>query len=499
MPWESESLNHECFDHEASDLCVIETHISYVILAGPFAYKIKKAIDLGFLDYTTLDRRRFFCEEELRLNRRLAPDLYLEVVPISGSATEPHFGGDGEPFEYAVKMRRFDDRGLVSAALVRGEVRPDQIDGLALSIARFHDEAAVASRDSPYGIPQNVRRPMDQCFEQIQSAAMELDVHESAGIEELRLWAEREFVAVSALMLQRRADGRVRECHGDMHAGNMTIEGGDILVFDGIEFEPFLRWIDVMSEVAFATMDFEDRGRVDLARRFLNGYLEIGGDYSGLRLLNYYSVYRALVRAKVTGIRLHQDGLTSSECRSLRGEILGYIHLAESFTEARPVSLAITHGFSGSGKSTRAGAWVEHAGAVRLRSDVERKRLFAEDSENLYSSECTAQTYERLIELSSVVLESGRSVVVDATFLRRRDRDRFRDLALSLGAKFAILDCRADPDLLRERVAQRQGDVSDATVSVLERQMAEHDPLGTDEEALVVAPLEAHLQESSAE
>lgn len=487
MDWTLDLLRSAKFDHEVFDLQLIETHISVVILAGPFVYKIKKPVNLGFLDYGELSKRKFFCDEELRLNRRLAPDLYLDVVGICQRNQTVEFGGTGAPFEYAVRMRRFDGRNLVSESLRRNQVTRDHVDTLARFVSQFHAQASHAGLESDYGLPEKVLAPVTQCIDQIESGAIDLDLEGQARLTNLKQWVARQVEIRHDDILKRRESGRVRECHGDMHAGNMVLEHGKILIFDGIEFNPSLRWIDVISEVAFVTMDFEDRGHIELARRFLNEYLEAGGDYQGLNLLPFYSAYRALVRANVTGIRAHQAGLSSVERSALEEEIVGYLGLAQTYTLATSPSLLITHGFSGSGKSTRALEQVEKTGAIRVRSDVERKRLLADAPHHeLYSSDANQKTYAHLLELSTTVLTAGRSVIIDATFLKRQNRDRFRDLANKLGVPFAILDCQADPDLLRRRLETRTNDASDATPTVLEEQLAQHDPLAADEIAFIV-------------
>jgi aminoglycoside phosphotransferase family enzyme/predicted kinase len=474
---------------------VIETHISWVLLAGDSAYKIKKPVNLGFVDFSTLQRRRHFCDEELRLNRRLAPDLYRDVVPISGSPDAPVPGGGpaDEPIEFAVLMRKFPQEALATHVLERGGLQAGHIDQLAARIAEFHASCAVAGEETPFGTPESVVAPVEENFRHLERIRSAARPGRGPQIERLRSWSEREFAARRTEFAARRRDGCIRECHGDMHLGNMFLEGDRITIFDCIEFNDSFRWIDVLSEIAFTVMDLEDRGRPDYAHRLLNVYLEATGDYEGLAVLPFYLAYRALVRAKVAALRLDQPGLTVDEHDALQHELDSYLELAERYTQGRPLFLAVTHGVSGSGKTQGTQAVVEQLGALRLRSDVERKRLFgiapldrvpAARVAELYSAGMGRQTYARLADLAEAILAAGFPVVVDATFLKRQARDEFRDLAARLRAAFVILDFQAPERILIERLTRRAAaghDASDASVSVLRQQLKSREPLTGDE------------------
>lgn len=468
---------------------LIETHISSVLLVGGFAYKIKKPLDLGFLDFSTLERRRHFCLEEIRLNRRLAPDVYLGVTAITGSVESPILDGPGEVIEYAVRMRRFPKEGLLS--LQADQLAVPTIDAIASRLARFHSEIEVAGPAVAYGEPATLFAPMQHNFEQIGQV-----VKDSAALERLAMleaWTRGRYQQLQPQLAERKADGFIRECHGDLHLGNITLEAGKVLIFDGIEFSPELRWIDTISELAFLTMDLEEKGRDDLSGRLLNSYLELTGDYPGLLLLRFYQVYRAMVRAKVSLIRLGQEGVPEEERQQIWIDFFIYLALAEGYTETPSPALVITHGLSGSGKSTQAARCVEQISAVRLRSDVERKRLVglasadASDSTldgGIYTADLSDQTYQRLLELAGQVVSGGFVALVDATFLKRRQRQLFEQLAASLVVPYVILDFKLPADVLRSRIEQRQregGDPSEADLQVLEQQIANEEPL-TDEE-----------------
>jgi len=482
-------LQPELYHPKVQECRLIETHISWVILAGQFAYKIKKSINLGFLDFSSLEKRRHYCNEELRLNKRLAPSIYLAVLPITGTVESPRWAGEGEAIEYAVKMRAFSQQAQLDRVMEGGGLQPDHIDSLARHIAVFHGQAEVAGADSAYGEPAVIFRPVDENFLQIREHLIKQK--DLKALTELEDWSRSSFYSLQSTFGVRKSTGFVRECHGDMHLRNIAWEDDAPLVFDCIEFNPFLRWIDVMSDVAFLVMDLMDREQAVLAQRFLNDYLEFTGDYAGMAVLRFYLVYRAMVRAKIDAIRAGQEGIGRKEQVAAERDFFGYLDLALKYIKPARPSLLITRGLSASGKSTVSRMLLERIGAVRIRSDVERKRLFglaAEDhggsaaDKNIYSRQATERTYGKLEELAAGVLDSGYPVIVDAAFLQQRERQRFQALAESRRIPFLILECRADPEILRWRIGQRQNDVSDADLQVLEMQISLWQPLQESEQ-----------------
>lgn len=482
---------------------VIETHVSWVVLTGELAYKIKKPVNLGFLDFSSLESRRLACLEELRLNRRLTPDIYLDVIAIRGDPRRPHFGEHGPVIEYAVKMRQFP-RTAVLASSIAGTLNPAELDALAELIARFHESIPSSDPTQPWGEPALT-------WEAVQTSLRQLDglpttAEARALLNGLRDFLEREFRGHAGLIEQRRQAGYVRECHGDLHLGNLVRLGGRIVPFDALEFDPALRWIDVLNEVAFLVMDLEVHGNDHQGFYFLNRYLEITGDYSGLPLLPFYLSYRALVRAKVIALSPGGDK-QANRCR-----INALLRYAGAPHPPSGPLLVLMSGLSGSGKSYLARRLAAVLPAVHLRSDVERKRLFGMDAlqrtqsalaGGIYCTDASDRTYDRLNQLVAAVLDSRLAVIVDATNLRRQQRARFLATARQLGVRAVILLCQSDPATIAERVEQRQAqarDPSEATLDVVEKQRELFEPpLANEADLLVeidtgtVSPLSATL------
>lgn len=473
------------FPDAVKSVRLIETHISWVLLAGRYAYKIKKSLDLGFLDFTGLEFRHRFCEEELRLNRRLAASLYIDVVPIGGSPDCPMLG-NVPAIEYAVRMRRFSVGRELDKLLARHRVTPDIIDVLAAKIASFHEQAPPAAADLSYGTPALIQQEMAQNFSQLRaSTGSRFD----AVLSALELASQAEFSSCLERFKRRHALGMVRECHGDLHLGNIALVGKEPVPFDCIEFNPDFRWIDVMSEVAFLVMDLEFHRYPDFANRFLNDWLEATGDYDGVSVLRFYLAYRALVRAKISAIREAQVKRKASPTFSTCS---GYLNLARRYFSRQPC-LVITHGLPASGKSTFALEAAGRMGGIRIRSDVERKRLFglsARDMshsglrQQIYSQEATQKTYARLLDLACGMLESGFPVVVDAAFLKQNERANFRALAREMQVPFAIVSLQANKTVLRKRIRERlrlSQDASEADEDVLGLLESSQQPLTGDE------------------
>ena len=481
-----------CFPHATAGFEVFETHISYVLLTGEYVYKFKKPVDLGFLDFTTLEKRKHYCEEELRLNRRLAPDMYLAVVSVHGDPEHPVVEGEGPLLEYAVKMRQFDTAERMDLVTARGELTASHIEQLARIVAEFHENIPVAGTDTHFGTLEVIQQRIMQNFEQVlQNTA---DPAISNICNQLRDWSEAALRNRQSVIAQRKQEGSVRECHGDMHMANIILPEGEPVVYDCLEFSEDLRWIDTISEVAFLYMDLDFHHQHKLALRFLNQYLSRSGDYGGLRLLCIYLVYRAMVRAKVNSIGAKQQAANPKSAADCLAITKNYLALALNYVEsfASPV-LIIMHGLSGSGKSWLAVQLLESFGAIQIRSDVERKRLLGFEAhartksaigKGAYSADMTTRTYQRLVDLASLILQAGQSVIVDATFLKKSHRQQFQQLAQSLDVPYVILNLQAREATLRSRISKRMEhdkDASEATLAVLEQQIASNEPLANSE------------------
>ncbi|MGK2913855.1 MAG: AAA family ATPase [Porticoccaceae bacterium] len=491
--WIEQLLNPACYPHPVGRIELIETHISWVILTGDYAYKIKKPVNFGFVDFSTLDKRQHYCEEELRLNRRFAPPLYQGVIAITGSPQAPRIGGQDEPFDYAVVMRQFDQAALLDRQLAAGHFSLEDAFRLGVVLADQHRLVAVAGTDSPYGSAEAVMAPVRENFDHLRPRLD--DPADSALLLRLERWSHGEGQRLAERFSARRAAGCVRECHGDLHLANIARIDGEFMLFDCLEFNAELRFIDIQSELAFVAMDLADRGRPDLANGVVNGYLEQSGDYEGLPLFNYYRVYRALVRAKVALLRAEQ--LTEPARRQARRQGSHYLLLAAQFTEPRRPWLGLAHGVSGTGKSRLALDIASHTGAIRLRSDAERKRLHGLDltargggAAGLYSAEATRHTFERLAELARAILTAGFAVIVDATFLHRPQRAAFAAIATELAVARIILSITAEFATLVSRLnarAQDPREVSDADLAVLENQLRTQEPLTAAERIETIA------------
>jgi len=498
--------NSALFDHPIDKFEVIETHISWVLLTGDFVYKIKKPVNFGFLDFSTLEKRHFYCKEELRLNRRLAPDLYLDVVTIRGTESHPGFTGKEPIIEYAVKMRQFPQSAQLDRILKEQGLELKIIDKLADKVSQFHQSINAADKDCKYGDVEHIKQPVMENFQHIRASIMTL-VDDSKGnprqtimhtLELLEHWSHQQTGELSEIFQQRKRQGFVRECHGDMHLRNIALWQDDIVIFDCIEFNPNFYWIDVISEIAFLLMDLEDRQQYLLAIRFLNRYLEATGDYDGMILLRFYKVYRAMVRAKVAALRLMQEQPDSTEHKLTYQEFYQYLQLAEQFIRPTAPCLLINHGLSGSGKSYSTRIILEKYPAIQIRSDVERKRLFGLNKEankqdeiekGIYTAEATNKTYDRLVDIARCLLVEGFSVVVDAANLKPTQRQLFIELAKSLHVPYFILNYQASVDTLRQRVKKRADqskDVSDATLKVLDYQLETYEPLLSEEKPFAI-------------
>jgi len=482
--------NPLAFGHPIKYLRLIETHISWIILTGDYAYKIKKPVDFGFLDFSTLEKRHFYCTEELRLNRRFAPEIYLELVEIRGSESAPRLHGSGNIIEYAIKMREFPQQCLLSAHAARQDLNTDLIDAIAATVAAMHAGSDPADPASNFGTAAVAAQWSQENMVHIAQAIGTEFLPNSYF--QLKRWYQENNNLLTSIDARRR-DGYVRECHGDLHLGNMALLNNEVTLFDCIEFNPELRWIDTISEAAFVAMDLQARGYPGYCWRFINQYLENSADYPGVKLLRYYFIYRALVRAKVEALRVEQQHCDAKTCQAILKPAIDYIELANSWANSHRAGMIVMHGLSGSGKSTIAAQLVEALGAIQIRSDVVRKQLFdlaataQTDSaldQGIYTEDATETTYRRLQQIAQTIIDADFTVILDATFLQQSHRRQMLETQTSTACNRIIINCEAPDAELRQRIIEREDDPSEANLEVLEQQLLGRQPINADDAAL---------------
>jgi uncharacterized protein len=460
----------------AGDVQLAETHASWVFLVGGDVYKVKKPVDLGFLDFRTLEQRRVACEAEVRLNARLAPRVYLGIVPVRRAAGGTHtIAGDGDVVDWAVHMRRLDDRTRADQRLARGELRGEDIDAIARQLAAFHATARCDAETSRFGAPEAVEANVLENFAQTERGlprvvhpeeAMEIEVQQVTFIEDH-----------ADVFLARAAAGRVRDGHGDLRLEHVYLDGGRATIIDCIEFADRFRFADVCADVAFLSMDLAWHGHVELAERLLARYARESNDFDLYGLVDFYESYRAYVRAKVAM-------LLAADAEARR-----YLLLALSAGRRSLLApmLVCVGGIVASGKSTIADHLGVELGAPVIEADRTRKHMLgvapglhldAGSWSGAYDPAFTERVYGELLRRADVVLASGRPVVLDASFRSREMRRRARALAEKHRVSFRFVECRASAEVSRERLARREVEsgVSDARVSLLEEFRAHFEP-----------------------
>lgn len=477
-------LQPQSFVHPVDRINMLETHISWVYLTGSYAYKVKKPVAFPFLDYSTLTSRQKFCQLELERNRKWAGDLYIDLVGLHGDEGNIRIGEAESQVEWAIRMHEFSQDDCLAKLAQQGPLPQEWIDDLAEHLIESHQQADPVKLDSEYGKAESLKAQLIQCFIDINHAGQ----HQSQAIDcgRLETLIFRKLEALGELLNDRRTAGRVRECHGDLHLSNLIRWKGKTVGFDAIEFNADFYWIDVWSEVAFTIMDLDSRGQYLAASRLLNRYAENSGDYQGLECLTVYLTYRAMVRARINALRIIQNEPQSQIAHDALSELKKYLRLAEGYFQERPLCIWITHGVSGSGKSSGMLGVIDRGRMVRVRSDVERKRLAGLNSldkgpASIYTPEFSKSTYQRCIELSRKILKAGYPVIIDATFLKRWQRELVYLLGKELSVPVHIARFEAEPSELISRVMNRKGDASDATTEVVLRQLAEQEPLSDEE------------------
>ncbi|MBD1830974.1 AAA family ATPase [Microcoleus vaginatus GB1-A2] len=465
---------------------LIQTHGSFVILTGNYVYKIKKSVNFGFFDYSTLDKRQHFCNQELLMNQRTAPEIYLEVLPILQTGDSFHLGSslpainsDEIAVEYVLKMREFPQDSLLLSLLERGLLTERLMADLGREVANFHSTAINNSYIRRFGEVSQIRTTIDKNYRISQKYIG--GPQTQTQYQETKDYTDAFFAKNQELFNLRIAKNKIRECHGDLHLRNLAFWQEKILLFDCIEFNEPFRFVDVMYDVAFTVMDLESRGRRDLGNAFLNTYIEQTGDWEGLQLLPLYLSRQAYVRAKVTSLMLDDTAISTAQKAQISQTAAHYYKLAWEYTQPHTGKLTLMSGLSGSGKSTAARYLARRTGAIHIRSDAVRKHLGGiplneRGGQNLYSDEMTARTYGRLLELGIILADRGWDVILDAKFDRQNLRTDAIDRAQSRGLPLQIIYCTAPIEVLRERLQQRRGDIADATAELLSSQQAAFEP-----------------------
>lgn len=463
--------NQKIYNFPIKAFHVIETHHSFVLLTGRYAFKIKKPVKFSFLDFSTLKKRHFFCKEELKLNKRLAKDLYIDLVTITNNKDEPSFNGKGPIIEYAVQMHEFNQNFLFSNLLKEQKFSKEYLSTLAKQMAFFHLNNKKANLKSKSGTFKTIKENMDDNFKTCRAKAPNNLLPTLKSI----INYSTKTLEINKAFIKKRKINFVRDCHGDFHLNNVVLFNGVPTVFDCIDFNPTFRFIDVIDEIAFFCMDLESHQATHFAYYFLNQYLSLTGDYEGIQLFKFYEIYRAMVRAKVALLNSKKQAMI---------EFKRYLMLARNLTQKNKVQMILLFGPSGASKTYLAENMSGYLPAIHIRSDVERKRLYQGAITHLYSEKITKKTYTRLFQLSEQILQAGFSVIVDATFLKKEFRLLFQKNAKKLGASFVILEMVANKKILEERIQARRlknNDISDATIEVMWKQLMIFEPLTKEE------------------
>lgn len=471
---------------------LMQTHVSYILLTGNYAYKLKKAVNFGFLDYSTLELREHFCRQELEMNKRGAAEIYLEVLPITQTDNKVELGGSGTTVEYTLKMCQFPQDNLLINLFNQGKLTEKMVEELGKLVAQFHSKCPTNDYVLSFGEVAKVRQAFDENYEQTAKYIGLAQTQEQ--FEATKDFTDNFFATKAEVLANRIKNGWIRECHGDLHLGNICLWHDKILLFDCIEFNEPFRFVDVMYDVAYGVMNFLVGNRPDLANTYLNSYLEESGDWEGLEVLPLYVSRQAYVRAKITSFLLDDPGVPAADKEQAKITASQYYKMALDCTKLGQGSLIIMSGVSGSGKSTVAKKIARQSNAIHIRSDAVRKHLAGvslteRGGEELYTPEMTEKTYGRLLELGILLASAGYAVILDAKY----DRQSLRQPVIAAAEKhhlpLQILHCTAPEQILRDRLNSRTGDVSDATANLLASQLANTESF-TEEEKVFVKTLD---------
>jgi aminoglycoside phosphotransferase family enzyme/predicted kinase len=454
-------LESKAYPEATGKIELVQTQMSFVFLTDEFVYKVKKAVNLGYLDYTSLDKRQFYCQKEVELNRRLCPEVYLGVVPITQHMGAIWVAGKGKVIEYAVKMRRLPQEVMMDVLLADNRVSPQMVTKVAQKLAAFHQQAETSANISAFGDIKAITQNTDENFAQTEKYIGITISRES--YQHIKDYTDSFMEENVSLFDGRIKEGRIRDCHGDLHAAHICFTDG-ICIYDCIEFNDRFRYCDVASEIAFLAMDLDHYGRADLSRSLVNAYVDESRDKELPELLGFYKCYRAYVRGKVESFKLDDPYIAPAEKGHTLEIATSYFDLAHAYTNSGPV-LFITTGLVGTGKTTLAQALAKRLGLVVISSDVTRKQLasipitehrFEKFDSGIYSPESSRKTYDKMFSEAKHVLSDGGSVILDASFIKAEQRLKAKRLAEEMGADFFIIECTLDEESIKQRLAQRR-------------------------------------------
>ena len=489
-------LMPDVYPEPTNSVRLLQTHVSLLFITDNFVYKIKKPVDLGFLNFTTIDRRRFYCNEEVRLNRLLCPEIYLGVVEVRESESGATFCGEGTVIDYAVKMKRLPEERMLDRMLAEGKVADLDIREIARVIADFHLKAEHGGIIDEYGKIESIRRNWEENFQQVGEFT-DISLAKS-DLDMLKKWVDTFLAHNGALFAERVTRGFIRDCDGDIHLENICLTDR-VCIFDCIEFNNRFRYTDTASDIAFFLMDLDYHDKRNFPDLFLDEYIKVTGDQGVVRLLDFYKIYRAVIRGKVESLKLLDPDIPTDDKNNSKEKARRYFRLARRYIlkQKLPPSLIITCGLMGSGKSTMASAVAFELGTEMISSDTVRKELagilpdhhvFYEYNAGIYAPAFNDATYNELLSGAEKALQDGRSIIIDATFRRKEDRLHFGRLAARHNAHFYIVYASCPEKLARERLderSQKPGELSDGRWELFHRQMDEFEQPGAGEGKLI--------------
>lgn len=473
-PLIQQMLQPAFYPHPVCDkIELIQTHVSFVLLTGDYVYKVKKPVNFGFLDYSTLEKRRHFCEQELVMNKRGAGEIYLEVLPISQSGEAYQLGGN-EPVEYTLKMKQFPQEALFVNLFEQDKLSEKDLEELGKVVANFHKQCPSNDYVRTFGKASQIRQAIDENYQQTVKYIGGPQTQQQ--FDETKKFTDSFFEEKEDLIESRIANNWIRECHGDLHIRNIALWQDKILLFDCIEFNEPFRFVDVMFDIAYAVMDFDARNRPEFGNAYLNTYIEQTGDWEALEVLPLYLSRQSYVRAKVTSFLLDDPAVSAEEKQKASDIAAQYYKLAWQYTQPKQGKLILMSGVSGSGKSTTAKQLALRLNAIHIRSDAVRKHLAGialneRGGAEVYTAEMTQKTYSRLLELGTKLALAGWTVILDAKYDRQSLRQDVIKQAEKHQLPLQIYHCTAPEEVLRERLEKRTGDIADATADLLASQL----------------------------